>query len=157
MPRIKSRTSPQITIYDESAIFQAATGATAPLIEFKNSSNTVVGNINSNGEINSLIVISSPEEKTASHTLVLSDKNKTIEMNVASANDLTVPTNSNAAFPIGTKITVIQTGIGQTTILAQGGVTLNASQGFKISGQWSWAQLIKRAENSWVAIGDLSA
>lgn len=157
MPRLRSETSPQVTVYDESAVFQAASGATAPLVEFKNSSDAVVGSITANGEINSLILLAVPESKVASHTLTLADKNKIIEMNVGSANDLTVPTNSNAAFPIGTTITVIQTGSGQTTLAPQGGVTINSTPGLKLSTQWSWAKLIKRAENSWVAIGDLSA
>jgi hypothetical protein len=51
----------------------------------------------------------------------------------------------------------LQTGTGQTTIVATGGVTINATPGLKLRTQWSSATLIKRAENTWVAIGDLSA
>ena len=96
-------------------------------------------------------------EETASYTLVLADANKIVEMNVASSNDLTVPLNSSVAFDIGTEINILQTGAGQTTIVAAGGVTINATPGLKLRAQWSSATLIKRATDTWVAIGDLVA
>jgi hypothetical protein len=95
-------------------------------------------------------------EKTSSHTLVLSDKDKLIEMNSSSANDLTVPLNSSQAFPIGSQINILQTGTGQTTIVpVSGGVTINATPGLKLRARWSSATLIKRAENVWVLAGDI--
>jgi len=96
--------------------------------------------------------------KTSSSTLALTDGGKLVEMNVATANNLTVPLNSSVAFPIGTEILVLQIGAGQTTLVATGGVTINSKSGnLKITGQWSAVTLIKRATNTWVAIGDLSA
>jgi hypothetical protein len=95
-------------------------------------------------------------EKTASHTLVLSDKDKLVEMNSSSANTLTVPLNSSEAFPIGSQINILQTGTGQTTIApVSGGVTINATPGLKLRARWSSATLIKRAENVWVLAGDV--
>jgi microcystin-dependent protein len=95
--------------------------------------------------------------QTASYSLLLADRNKIVEISSASANTLTVPLNSSIPFPIGTQITILQTGAGQTTITATGGVTINATPGLKLRAQWSSASLIKRATNTWVAIGDLSA
>lgn len=95
--------------------------------------------------------------QTASYTLVLSDAAKMIEMNVASANNLTVPLNSAVAFPVGTSILVTQTGAGQTTLVATGGVTLNGTPGLKLRTQWASATLVKRATDTWLAMGDLSA
>lgn len=95
--------------------------------------------------------------QTATYTLVLADRSKMVEMNVASGNNLTIPTNSNVAFPVGTTITVLQTGAGQTTIAGQSGVTINATPGLKLRAQWSSATLIKRATDTWVALGDLAA
>ena len=95
-------------------------------------------------------------EQTASYTLVLSDVGKIVEMNVASANNLTVPPNSSVTFPIGSTISVLQTGSGQTTILAGSGVTINGTPGLKLRAQWSSATLIKRATDTWVAVGDLA-
>jgi hypothetical protein len=95
--------------------------------------------------------------QSASYTLQLSDSAKLVELNNASANNLTIPLNSTAAFPIGTQINILQTGAGQTTIVATGGVTINATPGLKLRTQWSSATLIKRASDIWVAIGDLTA
>jgi hypothetical protein len=95
--------------------------------------------------------------QAASYTLVLTDKDKLVEMNVASANNLTVPLNATHAFPIGSQINILQIGAGQTTIAATAGVTINATPGLKLRDRWSSATLIKRAENTWVLIGDLIA
>ena len=95
--------------------------------------------------------------RTASYTLVLTDKARLVEMSVATANTLTVPLNSSVAFPVGTEITILQTGAGQTTITPTGGVTINGTPGLKLRAQWSSATLVKRATDTWVAMGDLSA
>ena len=89
--------------------------------------------------------------------MVLTDASDLVEMNVASANNLTIPLNSSVAFPTGTVITVLQTGSGQTTINPTGGVTVNGTPGLKLRAQWSSCTLVKRATNTWVAMGDLSA
>lgn len=97
-------------------------------------------------------------EETNPYTIVLSDSDKLIEMNSSSANNLIVPPNSSVPFPIGTKIDILQTGAGQTTVVADSGVTINSKDGdLKLSGQWSAATLIKRGTDSWALIGDLSA
>jgi len=99
----------------------------------------------------------STSAQTASYTLVLADKNKVVEMSVATANTLTVPPNSSVAFPIGSQINVLQTNTGQCTVTAGAGVTVNGTPGLKLRAQWSYVTLIKRAENTWVVVGDLSA
>ena len=80
-----------------------------------------------------------------------------VEMNVASGNALTVPSNANVAFPVGTTLTVLQTGAGQTTLTPQAGVTINGTPGLKLRTTWSSATLIKRATDTWVALGDMVA
>ena len=100
-------------------------------------------------------ILTNPQ--TASYTLVLADKNKIVEMNVATANDLTVPPNSSVAFPVGTQIQVLQTGAGKTRILAGAGVTVNGTPGIYMRAQWSGVTLLKRAQDTWVVMGDLSA
>jgi len=95
--------------------------------------------------------------QTASYTLVLADKDKLVEMNVASANNLTVPLNSSVAFPTGTQIHILQTGAGQTTVVATAGVTINSAIGLKFRAQWSSCTLIKRATDTWVLVGDTAA
>jgi hypothetical protein len=94
---------------------------------------------------------------SATYTLVLSDVGKMVERDNSSANSVTVPPNSEAAFPIGSQVIILQTGSGQTTIAAGIGVTVNGSPGLKLRAQWTSATLIKRATNTWVAIGDLAS
>ena len=130
---------------------------------------SVIGNVTAsafigNGSLLTGIPISTKADKlntfdaeTANYTLILSNADQIVEMNVGSANTLTVPPNSSVAFPIGTELTVLQTNTGQTTLTPGAGVTINGTPGLKLRTQWASAILIKRAENTWVAIGDLSA
>ena len=91
------------------------------------------------------------------YTLVLADVGKVIEVNNASANTITIPLNADAAFPIGTQITVVQYGAGQTTIGFAEGVTVRAlSSALKITAQYAAASLYKRATNEWIVFGTLS-
>ena len=59
MARLRFETAPEITVNDESTVFKAASGATAPLIEFKDSSGSTVANIASNGVLNVASVVAS--------------------------------------------------------------------------------------------------
>ena len=94
----------------------------------------------------------------ASYPLVLSDAGKIVLMNVAGANDLTVPLNSSVPFDIGTQILIAQYGAGQTTIVATVGVTIRSSGGkLKLNVQYSLATLIKIATNEWMLAGDITA
>lgn len=94
---------------------------------------------------------------TGAYTLALTDDNRMVEMNNASGTTLTIPLNSSVAFPIGTMITILQTGAGQTTVAGAVGVTVNGTPGLKLRAQYSAATCIKRATNTWVLIGDLAA
>lgn len=97
------------------------------------------------------------DSKSSSYVLVLSDVGKQIEMDVATANTITVPTNASVAYPTGTVIVVVQAGAGQTTITPAGGVTVNGTPGLKLRTQWSVATITKRGTDTWLAAGDLSA
>ena len=95
--------------------------------------------------------------QTASYTLVLSDADKLVETNVASANNLTVPLNSSVAFPTGTQILLAQYGAGQTTVVATSGVTIRSNGGkLKLNAQYSGATLIKIDTNEWYLFGDIA-
>jgi hypothetical protein len=96
--------------------------------------------------------------QTASYTLVLADRGKLVEMNVGSANDLTIPLNSSVAFPIGTKIDIAQYGSGQTTIVATSGVTVRSAGGaLKMALQYSGASIVKIGTDEWYLFGDITA
>ena len=91
--------------------------------------------------------------QTASYSLVAGDNGKIVTMNVASANNLTVP----ASLAVGFNCTVIQLGAGQTTILASG-TTLNSYQSYlKISGQHGSASIVGYTSNVYNVAGNLSA
>jgi hypothetical protein len=96
-------------------------------------------------------------QQTASYTAVLTDRDKLIEISSASGVTLTIPTNASVAYPVGTSFDILQTGAGQITIAGASGVTVNATPGLKLRTQWSSATLLKRATDTWVVYGDLTA
>ena len=106
-------------------------------------------------KVDSLTPIS---QKTASYTLSsLTERDDLIEMGSATALTLTIPPASAVDYPIGTSIDILQTGAGQVTIAAGAGVTVNATPGLKLRTTWSSCTLFKRAANTWVVYGDLTA
>lgn len=95
--------------------------------------------------------------QTSNYTLVLTDVDKLIELDSASAITLTVPPNSSVAFPIGAVILVTQYGAGSSSIVAGSGVTIRSEGGLlSISGQYAGASLIKRASDEWYLNGSLA-
>lgn len=104
-----------------------------------------------------VINLATNSQTGTSYSLVLADSSKIVELSNSSAITVTVPTNSSQAFPVGAQITLIQTSAGQVTVSPAGGVTLNATPGSKLRSQWSSATLIKRATDTWILIGDLTA
>ena len=97
-------------------------------------------------------------QKSASYTLsALTERDDLIEMASASAMTLTIPTDATLNFPVGTSLDILQTSTGQVTIAGAGGVTVNATPGLKLRTQWSSCTLFKRAANTWVVYGDLTA
>jgi hypothetical protein len=94
---------------------------------------------------------------TINTTLQLADAGQMIEMNLAAANNLTIPTFAGVQFPVGTVILISQYGAGQTTIVPSVGVTLRSSGGkTKLSGQYAQASLTKRATDEWYLSGDIT-
>ena len=97
-------------------------------------------------------------QKTASYTLAaLTERDSLVEVSSASATTITIPTDSVLNFPVGTSIDILQTSTGQVTIAGSAGVTVNATPGLKLRTTWSSATLFKRAANTWVVYGDLTA
>jgi hypothetical protein len=101
-------------------------------------------------------VIYALNAQAASYTLVLTDASKVLPISNASANNVTVPPNSSVAFPIGSVVTLIQTGAGQTTIVAGAGVTIQSENSkLKLKAQYATAGLLKTDTDTWVAFGNL--
>ena len=101
--------------------------------------------------------ITTINQQAGAYTTVIADRDKLVEVSSASGVTVTIPTNANVAYPVGTSIDILQTGAGQVTIAGASGVTVNATPGLKLRTQWSSATLFKRATDTWVVFGDLTA
>jgi hypothetical protein len=92
--------------------------------------------------------------QTASYTLVASDADKLVEMNVASANNLTVPAST---FSAGTQILLAQYGAGQTTVVAGSGMTIRSNGAkLKLNAQYSGATLVFISGTEAYLFGDIA-
>jgi hypothetical protein len=87
----------------------------------------------------------------------LSERDTIVDIRMQVANTFTIPADSIVNFPIGTTIDILQSGTGQTTIVAGSGVVLNFTPGQKLRFQWSMATILKRDANTWLLFGDLTA
>jgi Major tropism determinant N-terminal domain len=99
-------------------------------------------------------------QKTAAYTLsALTERDSLIEVDSTSAVTLSIPTDASVNYPVGTTIDILQTNTGQVTIAAAtpATTTVNATPGLKLRTRWSSATLLKRAANTWVVYGDLTA
>lgn len=94
--------------------------------------------------------------RVSSYTLVLIDAFLCVEMNVSTANTLTVPPDSSVAWQAGTIIQWYQMGAGQISITPGAGVTVRTASSLTSRAQFSSGFLRKRAANEWVAGGDLT-
>jgi hypothetical protein len=93
--------------------------------------------------------------QTASYTLIASDADKLVEMNVASANNLTVPAST---FSAGTQILLAQYGAGQTTIVAGSGMTIRSNGAkLKLNAQYSGATLVFISGTEAYLFGDIAS
>ena len=97
-------------------------------------------------------------QKTASYELsTLTHRDSLIEVSSASATTVTIPLDATVNYPVGTTVDILQTNTGQVTIAGAVGVTVNSTPGLKLRTRWSSATLMKRAANTWVVYGDLTA
>jgi hypothetical protein len=93
--------------------------------------------------------------QSGTYTLTEADSGRVVEMNLAAAGEITVPSDASVGFPIGTQIIVVQIGEGALSVRGASGVTLRARQGTVLAGQWAVCSLIKRASDEWIVVGDL--
>jgi hypothetical protein len=95
--------------------------------------------------------------QATSRDIALTDLGDMIECTSATAMTLTVRSDATVSgFAVGDQIMILQSGAGQVTI-AGNGATVNGTPGLKLRAQWSSATLIKRAANTWVLVGDVTA
>ena len=158
-----------------SLVFGTSPTIATPTLTLSSTSNTTAGRIsfdstedkiqvgdgtNAVDFPSSTLLVTTPTFTTNATTATLTQKDKWIELsNGATAGTYNIPTDASVNFPIGTQLNIIQTGTGQITIAAvtPGTTTVNGTPGLKLRAQWSAATIVKRAANTWVAVGDLSA
>lgn len=133
-----------------SAIVNADVDAAAAIVDTK------LAQITTASKVKAGAIITEVNAQTASYTAVLGDANKVVEISNAGANNFTIPLNASVAYPVGTFLTIVQTGAGATTVVATGGVTIRCRQTLVLKGQYSMASLYKRATDEWVLTGDLT-
>ena len=158
-----------LSIYNSSSntpglIIRGAANQSNALQQWQNSSAASVAAVDPLGNItaagNVVYNQATNAQAGASYTLVISDSGKFVERNNASVNFVIVPSNVNVAFSTGARIDVIQTGAGTTVLSASTGVTLNfysptSATSASVSGSWAGVTLVKRATDTWLAIGNI--
>jgi len=143
--------------YNAHTVLYATTNDTP--VSLTVSEETVVGRVTGGNiaAVNPSAIAQTVVTVTSSTTLALSDAGKIVELNSGSALTLTIPANAGVAFPVGTRVDVVQYGAGAVTVTGSVGVTVRRTAALTLvtNGQYSGCTLYKRATDEWVAIGDL--
>jgi hypothetical protein len=92
--------------------------------------------------------------RTANYSATLSAIGTIQHMDLATANQVTLPPVSSVAWPVGTIIEARQVGLGQTAFVAGAGVTVVGANGLKAAKQWSLISAIMDSTDHWIVDGD---
>ena len=120
------------------------------------------GDVLTSGMFNGLTSFTVGTAQTADYTPVLNDQYQAlIQMNKATAVNLTIPTNASVAYPVGTALTVLNIGAGALTIKAvTSGTTTVLSAGAVAAqptlAQYKTAVCIKTATDTWYVVGGIA-
>jgi len=112
------------------------------------------------GGVNDLAALQINAQTGTTYTLALTDAAKIVTLTNASAITLSINTDANVNFAIGTQILLYQGGAGQVTVAATTPATTSIrSNGSKtkINGQYGVVCVTKIAANEWVLFGNTSA
>ena len=124
--------------------------------------NTTLSNITVSGNIilNSYSVgyLEAPQNsQNTSYTLTLTDSGKHIYSQNTDTQVLTIPTNANVAFNVGTMVSIVLQGSGSMTVSPFSGVTLylagNSTSASRTISTYGMATLVKVATNTWFING----
>ena len=91
---------------------------------------------------------------SASRSLALSDEGRALYCSNSAAITLTVPANADAAFPVGTEITVFRRGSGLVQFAAAENVTLYCAGAASIGSRYASVRLKKWDTNVWSLEGE---
>ncbi len=114
------------------------------------------GEIGATGaDVNTLVTTNT---QSNNYTLVITDRDKIVEISNAAVRTVTVPPNSSVAFSIGSQIMIARGDTGSVQILEGTGVTIDSSNNNTfLQYQYSGATLVKKSTDGWWLFGDLSA
>lgn len=146
----------------EAGKITAPTSQVITLDNIPDSGGLVLGrNSSANNELRWIDAGTVPDEvietESASYALVLGDKNKLKLIDVATPNTLTVNATTLSSWAIGSKVKIVQYGVGQTEIVATGGATIISAGGaLKLTTRYSSAELVKITSTEFLLIGDLT-
>jgi hypothetical protein len=123
---------------------------------------TVTGNAVFNGSITSggltvgYLEIPQTAQNT-SYTLALPDSGKHVYSQNTATQVITIPTNANVAFNVGTAVSIVLQGSGSITVSPYSGVTLylagNSTSASRTISTYGMATLLKVATNTWFING----
>ena len=109
------------------------------------------------GSVNDIAALQINAQTGTTYTLALTDAAKLVTLTNGSAITLSVNTDANVNFAVGTQIMLYQGGAGQVTVAATTPATTSIrAQGSKtkLNGQYSVGVLMKLAANEWVFFGN---
>ena len=112
------------------------------------------------GSVNDIAALQINAQTGTTYTLALTDAAKVVTLTNASPITLSINTDANVNFAIGTQILLYQGGAGQITVSATTpGTTTVRAQGSrnKSGGQYAVIGVMKMAANEWVVFGNTAA
>ena len=113
------------------------------------------GNLDLNGKA---IPLAINAQTGTTYTAILSDSEKIITLNNASAVTMTIPANASVEYPVGTKLNFMQLGVGKVTVeITSDTLTYNSALTTSLNGQYAVATAVKISSTVWVLFGNLEA
>ena len=142
-----------ITIGENDSVSASFAGDVNVAGSLKNNGLNVINTADTSTLARKLVQI---KNATNDYLLSITDINNLVAINTAVEKNIEVPNSTIVAFPIGSKITVVQEGIGKINILPANGVTIkSANNKVKSKTQFSVLNLIKTDTDTWLLYGDL--
>jgi hypothetical protein len=123
---------------------------------------TVTGNISATGSVTSggytVGYLEIPQNaQNTSYTLALTDSGKHVYSQNTATQVITIPTNANVSFNVGTAVSIVLQGSGSITVSPFSGVTLylagNSTSASRTISTYGMATLMKVATNTWFING----
>jgi hypothetical protein len=143
-------------VVENTNLYFTNTRVTTAVTNTSLSNITVSGSITTNGYIVGYLEAPQNAQNT-SYTLTLTDSGKHVYSQNTATQVLTIPTNANVAFNIGTMVSIVLQGSGNVTVSPFSGVTLylagNSTSASRTISTYGMATLMKVATNTWFING----